>query len=203
MLNRAGRDIIKANKRVRIPLALLMSRRIRPIRASRTTRIKVGENRYLMTSETNVPVKQRRNITSTLYGSSLNIKHNFWSHTNHQILPTIERITTIKSKMFQPLVKKYCRSVIIFSTHSIVNNATNTMLILFRWLRASWLWSSDSTTIVSMLRQISTIMKMSKAWFVTMSKRRAWSLFYKQRKNKNLRCLKDKYTVNRNVYGHV
>lgn len=89
----------------------------------------------------------------------------------------MDKMTTTKSKMFHPLVKKYCRRAKSFNTHSPVKTIMKATFTLKRKSSFSGLWLSVSTIMVTILRQMSTMMKMSKNCWLMKSNTIPWIRF--------------------------
>lgn len=89
----------------------------------------------------------------------------------------MDKMTTTKSKTFHPLVKKYCRRAKSFNTHSPVKTAMKATFTLKRKSSFSGLWLSVSTIMVTILRQMSTMMKMSKNCWLMKSNTIPWIRF--------------------------
>lgn len=103
-----------------------------------------------------------------------NVTHSF-AHNRYS--PAMDKMTTTKSKMFHPLVKKYCRRANSFNTHSPVKTTIKATFTLKRKSSFSALWLSVSTIMVTIFRQMSTMMKMSKNCWLMKSNTIPWIRF--------------------------
>nr|BAE20544.1 unnamed protein product [Mus musculus] len=68
MLNSAGRDIIRAKSSVRIPLAPLIRRRIRPILARRMTRNRIISKERTLAEKKPTSISEQNRAVSSAYG---------------------------------------------------------------------------------------------------------------------------------------
>lgn len=65
MLNKAGRDMARAKRSVRMPLAPLTRRKTRPTLATRTTRNNVGDTKYFSIKSLNtMPVQKQKKLVA-------------------------------------------------------------------------------------------------------------------------------------------
>lgn len=76
ILKRAGKDMARANKSVRIPLAPFTKRSTRPTLATRTTRSSVGDTKYFSIRSLNTRPKIGE-VKQTGINSSLRGRHTF------------------------------------------------------------------------------------------------------------------------------
>lgn len=100
MLKSAGRDISSANRSVRIPLALRISLRIRPIRTRRKILRSVGEKKALKTSESPIPWKGKtpQRKCSQALAAELPIYAHFAPFCSVGVESSINHITSLSTK---------------------------------------------------------------------------------------------------------